>query len=32
LKAMIWLAFFAALITYIGFSFHVPNNFFIVIE
>jgi hypothetical protein len=29
LKAMIWLAFLAALITYIGFSFHVPNNFFI---
>jgi len=32
LKAMIWLAFLAALITYIGFSFHVPNNFFIVVE
>ena len=30
LKWMIWLAFLAALITYIGFSFHVPNNFFIV--
>ena len=29
LKAMIWLAFVAALITYIGFSFHVPNDFFI---
>lgn len=31
-KGMILLAFFAALITYIGFSFHVPDNFFIVIE
>jgi hypothetical protein len=30
LKAMIWLAFLAALITYVGFSFHVPENFFIV--
>lgn len=30
LKWMIWLAFLAALITYIGFSFHVPDNFFIV--
>lgn len=29
LKAMIWLAFLAAFITYIGFSFHVPNDFFI---
>jgi hypothetical protein len=29
LKAMIWLAFLAALITYNGFSFHVPDNFFI---
>lgn len=29
LKAMIWLAFLAAFITYIGFSFHVPDNFFI---
>jgi purine-cytosine permease-like protein len=28
LKAMIWLAFIAAFITYIGFSFHVPENFF----
>lgn len=28
-KAMIWLAFLAAFITYIGFSFHVPDNFFI---
>ena len=28
LKAMIWLAFVAAFITYIGFSFHVPDNFF----
>ena len=32
LKWMIWLAFFAACITYIGFSFHVPNNFFIVVK
>jgi hypothetical protein len=29
LKAMIWLAFLAAFITYVGFSFHVPDNFFI---
>ena len=29
LQAMIWLAFLAAFITYVGFSFHVPNNFFI---
>ena len=29
LKTMIWLAFVAAFITYIGFSFHVPDNFFI---
>lgn len=29
LQAMIWLAFAAAFITYIGFSFHVPDNFFI---
>jgi purine-cytosine permease-like protein len=29
LQAMIWLAFAAAVITYIGFSFHVPDNFFI---
>lgn len=28
LKVMIWVAFAAAVITYIGFSFHVPNNFF----
>ena len=28
LKVMIWLAFLAASITYVGFSFHVPNNFF----
>lgn len=32
LKWLIWLAFAAALITYIGFSFHVPDNFFRVIE
>jgi Sec-independent protein secretion pathway component TatC len=32
LNAMIWLAFTAALITYTGFSFHVPTNFFIVAE
>jgi len=30
LKALIWIAFAAAWITYIGFSFHVPDNFFIV--
>lgn len=30
LKALIILAFAAAFITYIGFSFHVPDNFFIV--
>ncbi len=30
LKTLIWLAFLGAVITYIGFSFHVPNNFFIV--
>ena len=30
LKALIWLAFAAAWITYIGFSFHVPDNFFMV--
>jgi hypothetical protein len=29
MKAMIWLAFLAAFITYIRFSFHVPENFFI---
>ena len=29
LQSMIWLAFVAAIITYIGFSFHVPDNFFI---
>ena len=32
LNALIWVAFAAALITYTGFSFHVPNNFFIVAE
>jgi len=32
LKAFIWLAFAGAVITYVGFSFHVPNNFFIVVE
>jgi hypothetical protein len=32
LNTMIWLAFAATLITYTGFSFHVPNNFFIVAE
>ena len=31
-KAFVWIAFAAALITYIGFSFHVPNNFFIVVK
>lgn len=29
-KIFIWLAFIAAVITYIGFSFHVPDNFFII--
>ncbi|MGE5373606.1 MAG: hypothetical protein ACM3XO_01020 [Bacteroidota bacterium] len=29
LQSMIWLAFAAAVITFIGFSFHVPENFFI---
>ena len=29
LKVLIWIAFAAAVITYIGFSFHVPDNFFI---
>ena len=28
LRWLIWLAFAAALITYVGFSFHVPENFF----
>lgn len=32
LRSMIWLAFAAALITYTGFSFHVPDNFFIATE
>jgi hypothetical protein len=32
LKAMIWLAFAATLITYVGFSFHVPDNFFKVAD
>jgi hypothetical protein len=32
LRALIWLAFLAAIITYVGFSFHVPDNFFIVAE
>lgn len=32
LRSLIWLAFAAALITYIGFSFQVPDNFFIVVE
>jgi hypothetical protein len=32
LKSLIVLAFLAALITYIGFSFQVPDNFFIVVE
>jgi len=27
-RTFIWIAFAAALITYIGFSFHVPDNFF----
>ncbi len=32
LNAFIWLAFAAAVITYVGFSFHVPDNFFIAVE
>ncbi len=32
LNALIWFTFAATLITYTGFSFHVPNNFFIVTE
>ena len=32
LKSLIWLAFAAALITYVGFSFNVPDNFFIAPE
>jgi hypothetical protein len=32
LNTLIWLAFAAALITYTGFSFHVPENFFIAVE
>ncbi|MCC7117185.1 MAG: hypothetical protein IT310_01565 [Anaerolineales bacterium] len=29
-QVFIWIAFAAAVITYVGFSFHVPGNFFIV--
>ena len=32
LKSLIWVAFAAAWITYIGFSFHVPDNFFIAVK
>jgi hypothetical protein len=32
LKSLIWVAFLGAVITYIGFSFHVPDNFFIAIH
>lgn len=32
LKSLILLAFLAALITYIGFSFQVPDNFFIAVD
>ena len=32
LQAMIWVAFVATVITYVGFSFHAPDNFFIVAE
>ncbi|MEW6284864.1 MAG: hypothetical protein AB1509_01430 [Chloroflexota bacterium] len=32
LNSLIWLAFAAAVITYVGFSFHVPDNFFIAVE
>ncbi|MCC6567923.1 MAG: hypothetical protein IT315_01660 [Anaerolineales bacterium] len=31
-KTFIGIAFAAALITYVGFSFHVPSNFFIVVK
>lgn len=31
-KTFIWIAFAAALITYVGFSFHVPDNFFIAVR
>lgn len=32
LKSIIVIAFFAALMTYVGFSFQVPDNFFIAVE
>lgn len=32
LKSLIVIAFLAALITYVGFSFHVPDNFFIALD
>jgi hypothetical protein len=32
LKSTILIAFLAALITYVGFSFHVPDNFFIALD
>jgi hypothetical protein len=32
LNTFIWIAFAAAVITYIGFSFHVPDNFFIAVN
>lgn len=32
LKSTIFIAFLAALITYVGFSFHVPDNFFIALD
>lgn len=32
LKSLIVIAFLAAFITYIGFSFHVPDNFFIALD
>ncbi len=32
LKSTILIAFLAASITYVGFSFHVPDNFFIAVE
>jgi|GEM_PF-4729962 hypothetical protein len=31
-KSMIWLTFLAALIIYVGFSFHVPDDFFIILK
>jgi hypothetical protein len=32
LKSMIWLTFLATLITDVGFSFHVPHDFFMILK